>query len=150
MFEHFGETARDVLLTAQEEARLLRHNRLGTEHLLLGVLRAPDSVGARALTNLGVTMQGTRAHVRRIVGEGQTEVRGKFHSRPEPSGCSSTRRAKRSRLGTTTLSASTLCSDWCGNPRGWPAASCWTSTSTVRRFAAGCADCWPYRGDRRS
>ena len=87
MFEHFGETARDVLVTAQEEARLLRHNRLGTEHLLLGVLRAPDSVGARALTNLGVTMQGTRAHVRRIVGEGQTEVREQTPFTPEPSGC---------------------------------------------------------------
>ena len=82
MFEHFGETARVVLVTAQEEARLLRHNRLGTEHLLLGVLRAPDSVGARALTNLGVTMQGTRAHVRRIVGEGQTEVRGQIPFTP--------------------------------------------------------------------
>ena len=63
-----GERA--VIAAAEAEARKLHHGRLGTEHLLLGVLSRPDEPGARALAKLGVTLGPTRAQVMRIVGLG--------------------------------------------------------------------------------
>jgi len=67
-FEQFTEGGRDVVRAAEREARTLRHTRIGTEHLLLGVLSRPDEAGARALATLGVTLGEARAQVMRIVG----------------------------------------------------------------------------------
>jgi hypothetical protein len=86
-------------------------------------------------------MQGTRAYVRRIVGEGKTEVQRQIPFSPRAERMLEYVPREALAPGHTTLSASTSCSDWCENPTGWPPASRWTSTSTVRRFAAGCADC---------
>ncbi len=66
----FGDEAREVVMLAQQEARALRHNYVGTEHILLGLLAAPDSVAARTLTTFGVSPQGVRARVLQIVGQG--------------------------------------------------------------------------------
>jgi ATP-dependent Clp protease ATP-binding subunit ClpA len=63
---------RELVAAAEEEARRLHHARLGTEHLLLGVLSRPDAPGARALAKLGVTLGPTRAQVMRIVGLPET------------------------------------------------------------------------------
>ena len=63
---------REVVAAAEQEARKLHHGRLGTEHLLLGVLSRPDEPGARALAKLGVTLGPTRAQVMRIVGLPET------------------------------------------------------------------------------
>jgi ATP-dependent Clp protease ATP-binding subunit ClpC len=68
MFEHYTESARLVVAAAQEEARTLRHDHIGTEHLLLGVLHQDAEPGARALAALGVGLGDARAQVVRIVG----------------------------------------------------------------------------------
>ncbi|MGE5225711.1 MAG: Clp protease N-terminal domain-containing protein [Planctomycetaceae bacterium] len=68
MFERFTEKARSSVVLAQEEARALDAAAIGTEHLLLGILREPTSVGARVLDALGVTLDDTLAAVRRAAG----------------------------------------------------------------------------------
>ena len=70
MFERFTERARKVVVLAQEEAWVLRHNYIGTEHLLLGLLREEEGVAARVLTALGVTLDEARERVESIVGYG--------------------------------------------------------------------------------
>jgi ATP-dependent Clp protease ATP-binding subunit ClpC len=70
VFERFTERARQVVVLAQDEARELRHNYIGTEHLLLGVLREEEGVGARVLQRLGVTLDEARAQLARIIGRG--------------------------------------------------------------------------------
>ena len=70
MFERFTDRARRVLVLAQEEARLLGHNYVGTEHLLLGLAREADGVGAAVLRRLGFDADEARAEARRVVGEG--------------------------------------------------------------------------------
>jgi ATP-dependent Clp protease ATP-binding subunit ClpA len=70
MFERFTDRARNAVVLAQEEARRLQHNYIGTEHLLLGVLREPASVAGRALTRLGIGLDAARASVEEIIGRG--------------------------------------------------------------------------------
>jgi ATP-dependent Clp protease ATP-binding subunit ClpA len=70
MFERFTEPARQAVVTAQEEAIALRHHYLGTEHLLLGLLRGDHDPAASALDLLGIRLHDVRADVRRLVGEG--------------------------------------------------------------------------------
>jgi ATP-dependent Clp protease ATP-binding subunit ClpA len=69
MFEHFTDRARGTVVLAQEEARGLHHNHIGTEHLLLGLLRERTSVGRKALDRLGVRLDDVRSEVVRVVGE---------------------------------------------------------------------------------
>jgi len=71
MFERFTERARKIVVFAQEEARRLRHNYIGTEHLLLGLLREDEGVAARALSSLNVTLDEVREQVESIVGHGE-------------------------------------------------------------------------------
>jgi ATP-dependent Clp protease ATP-binding subunit ClpC len=73
MFERFTDAARKAVVLAQDEAHRLRHNYIGTEHLLLGLLREEKGIAARVFESLGVTVDPVRAQVVRIVGEG-TEV----------------------------------------------------------------------------
>ncbi len=82
MFERFTERARQVIVLAQEEARNLRHNYIGTEHLLLGLLREADGVAARVLGSLDVTLEEVRGEVSRIVGEGDSESQGQIPFTP--------------------------------------------------------------------
>ena len=70
MFERFTERARHSVVLAQDEARRLRHNYIGTEHLLLGLLREEDGLAARVLASRDVRLDGAREQVARIVGEG--------------------------------------------------------------------------------
>jgi ATP-dependent Clp protease ATP-binding subunit ClpC len=76
MFERFTERARKVLVCAQEEAGLLRHNFVGTEHLLLGLLRVEEGVAARALDGLGIHFADVRDKVAQAVPPGGEEVIG--------------------------------------------------------------------------
>jgi ATP-dependent Clp protease ATP-binding subunit ClpA len=71
VFEHFTERARVAVVFAQEEARDLHHNYIGTEHLLLGLLHDRASVGRQALDRLGVRLDDVRSEVVRVVGEGR-------------------------------------------------------------------------------
>ncbi|HET9173382.1 MAG TPA: Clp protease N-terminal domain-containing protein [Actinospica sp.] len=76
MFERFTDQARRVVVLAQEEARLLHHNYLGTEHLLLGVIRERDGLAARALADLGVSLEAVRDEVLVIIGRGERTPTG--------------------------------------------------------------------------
>jgi Clp amino terminal domain, pathogenicity island component len=71
MFERFTNRARNVVKLAQEEARRLDHDHIGTEHVLLGLLGEPEGIGAKALVALGVSLEAVRADVERIIGRGQ-------------------------------------------------------------------------------
>jgi ATP-dependent Clp protease ATP-binding subunit ClpA len=70
MFERFTDRARASVVLAQEEARLLNHSYIGTEHLLLGLLRESDGVAAKALASLGISLQAVRSQVEEIIGQG--------------------------------------------------------------------------------
>ena len=82
VFERFTERARQVVVLAQEEARALRHNYIGTEHLLLGLLREEQGIAARALEALGVKIEEVRAQVARIVGQGDVVETGQIPFTP--------------------------------------------------------------------
>jgi ATP-dependent Clp protease ATP-binding subunit ClpA len=70
LFERFTEQARHVVVLAQEEARTFKHDHIGTEHLLLGLLRAHDGVGVQMLESFDVTVERVRGEVVRVVGVG--------------------------------------------------------------------------------
>jgi ATP-dependent Clp protease ATP-binding subunit ClpC len=70
VFERFTDRARRVVVFAQEEARLLNHNYIGTEHLLLGLLREGDGVASKALESLGISLDEVRGQVEEIIGQG--------------------------------------------------------------------------------
>jgi ATP-dependent Clp protease ATP-binding subunit ClpC len=70
MFERFTERARRVVVLAQQEARMLNHNYIGTEHILLGLIREGDGVAARALTTMGISLDAVRQAVEDIIGRG--------------------------------------------------------------------------------
>jgi hypothetical protein len=76
VFERFTDQARRVVVLAQEEARLLNHSYIGTEHLLLGLIRTDEGVAAEALQSLGVTLELVRAQVEENVGYGQHDPSG--------------------------------------------------------------------------
>jgi ATP-dependent Clp protease ATP-binding subunit ClpC len=71
MFERFTDRSRRVVALAQEEARMLDHGWLGTEHILLGLIREGDGTGARALESLGISLDAVREQVEEIIGRGQ-------------------------------------------------------------------------------
>jgi ATP-dependent Clp protease ATP-binding subunit ClpC len=71
MFERFSDAARQVIVLAQEEARRLNHHYIGTEHILLGLLRDDESGATRALQELGITLEAVRQQVEEIVGRGK-------------------------------------------------------------------------------
>jgi ATP-dependent Clp protease ATP-binding subunit ClpC len=76
MFERFTDRSRRVIVLAQEEARLLKHNYIGTEHLLLGMLADGEGDAARTLESLGVTLEAARHEIREILGEGHEPQQG--------------------------------------------------------------------------
>ncbi|QUH03501.1 ATP-dependent Clp protease ATP-binding subunit [Saccharopolyspora erythraea] len=73
MFERFTERARRVVVLAQEEARTLNHNYIGTEHILLGLVHEGEGVAAKALESLGVSLEGVRGQVEETIGRGDQE-----------------------------------------------------------------------------
>src|ERR687885_605145 len=82
MFERFTERARQVVVLAQEEARTLKHNYIGTEHILLGLLREEEGLAARVLESLDITVEEVRAQVARIVGQGDEVTTGQIPFTP--------------------------------------------------------------------
>src|SRR5271165_6801595 len=71
MFERFTDRARRVVVLAQEEARMLNHNYIGTEHILLGLIGEGEGVAAKALESLGISQEAVRQQVGEITGQGQ-------------------------------------------------------------------------------
>ncbi len=82
MFEQFTERARQVVVLAQDEARTLKHNYIGTEHILLGLLREEEGLAARVLDSLDITVEEVRAQVARIVGQGDEVTTGQIPFTP--------------------------------------------------------------------
>ena len=82
MFERFTERARQVVVLAQEEARTLKHNYIGTEHILLGLLREEEGLAARVLEGLEITVEEVRAQVIKIVGSGEEVTSGQIPFTP--------------------------------------------------------------------
>jgi ATP-dependent Clp protease ATP-binding subunit ClpC len=76
MFERFTDRARRVVVLAQEEARMLNHNYIGTEHILLGLIHEGEGVAAKALESLGISLEGVRQQVEEIIGQGQSAPSG--------------------------------------------------------------------------
>jgi len=76
MFERFTDRARRVVVLAQEEARMLNHNYIGTEHILLGLIHEGEGVAAKALEALGISLEAVRSQVEEIIGQGQQAPSG--------------------------------------------------------------------------
>jgi ATP-dependent Clp protease ATP-binding subunit ClpC len=82
VFERFTEEARQVVVLAQDEARLLKHNYIGTEHILLGILREESGLAARVLESFDITLEEVRAQVSRIIGPGDELATGQIPFTP--------------------------------------------------------------------
>jgi ATP-dependent Clp protease ATP-binding subunit ClpC len=82
MFERFTDNARQVVVAAQDEARALRHNYIGTEHLLLGLLRDEEGIAARVLHLFDITAEDVRAEIRRVIGQGDEALTGQIPFTP--------------------------------------------------------------------
>jgi hypothetical protein len=76
MFERFTDRARRVVVLAQEEARLLNHNYIGTEHILLGLIHEGEGVAAKALESLGIKLEAVRQQVEQTIGRGKDAPSG--------------------------------------------------------------------------
>jgi ATP-dependent Clp protease ATP-binding subunit ClpC len=76
VFERFTDRARRVVVLAQEEARMLNHNYIGTEHILLGLVREREGVAAKALGSLSIGLNAVRREVEEIIGQGQAAPTG--------------------------------------------------------------------------
>jgi hypothetical protein len=82
VFERFTERARQVVVLAQDEARLLKHNYIGTEHILLGLLREEEGLAARVLESLDITLEEVRGQVARVIGQGDEVPAGQVPFTP--------------------------------------------------------------------
>ena len=135
-FDKFTERARKVLSLAQEEAQRFNHHYIGTEHLLLGLVREGEGVAARVLTNMGVELHKVRSAVEFIIGRG--EGAGHWRDRADPQrqeGHRAGRRRGAPPRTTTTSAPSTCCSAWSARARASPPA-CWRVwESTWKRSA---------------
>ncbi|MFZ2624187.1 MAG: ATP-dependent Clp protease ATP-binding subunit [Propionibacterium sp.] len=76
MFERFTDRARRVIVLAQDEAKMLNHNYIGTEHILLGLIHEGEGVAAKALEQMGISLEAVREQVEEIIGHGQTPPTG--------------------------------------------------------------------------
>ena len=82
MFDRFTDRARRVIVLAQDEARMLNHNYIGTEHILLGLIHEGEGVAAKALEALGISLEAVREQVEEIIGQGQQAPTGHIPSTP--------------------------------------------------------------------
>jgi ATP-dependent Clp protease ATP-binding subunit ClpA len=73
-FERFTDRAPRVVVHAQEEARMLNHNYIGTEHILLGLIHEGEGVAAKALESLGISLEAVRSQVEEIIGQGHGDT----------------------------------------------------------------------------
>ena len=87
MFERFTDESRRAVVLAQEEARRLNHNYIGTEHLLAGLRREERGAAARALESAGITLDAVRAEIEALVGRGQQAPSGHIPFTPRAKKC---------------------------------------------------------------
>src|SRR3984957_11614569 len=99
MFERFTDRARRVVVLAQEEARMLNHNYIGTEHVLLGLIHEGEGVAAKALESLGISLDAVRQRVEEIIGQGQQAPSGHIPFTPRAKKVLELSRREASQLG---------------------------------------------------
>jgi ATP-dependent Clp protease ATP-binding subunit ClpC len=99
MFERFTDRARRVVVLAQEEARMLDHNYIGTEHILLGLIHEGEGVAAKALESLGISLDAVRQQVEEIIGQGQQAPSGHIPFTPRAKKVLELARREMSQLG---------------------------------------------------
>ncbi len=109
MFERFTEKAIKVIMLAQEEARRLGHNFVGTEQILLGLIGEGTGVAAKVLKSMGVNLKDARVEVEKIIGRGSGFVAVEIPFTPGPSGCWSSPWRRPASSATTTSAPSTCC-----------------------------------------
>jgi hypothetical protein len=124
MFERFTDRARRVVVLAQEEARMLNHNYIGTEHILLGLIHEGEGVAAKALESLGVSLEGCARRLRRSSARASRRRRGISRSPLVPRRSLSCRCVSPGSLATTTSGPSTSCWACCVRVRAWR-PRCW-------------------------
>src|SRR6266511_3672749 len=110
MFERFTERARRVVVLAQEEARMLNHGYIGTEHILLGLIHEGEGVAATALESLGISRMAVRSEVEEIIGQGEAAPTGHIPFTPRAKKVLEFALREASSSGTTTSARSTSCS----------------------------------------
>src|SRR6476659_7009980 len=110
MFERFTDRARRVVVLAQEEARMLNHNYIGTEHILLGLIHEGEGVAAKSLESLGISLEGVRSQVEEIIGQGQQAPSGHIPFTPRAKKVLELSLREALQLGHTTSAPSTFCS----------------------------------------
>lgn len=109
MFERFPAHARRAVVWAQEEARMLNHDYIGTEHFLLGLIHETDGVAAQSLQTFGITLEDARSAVENTIGRGEHPAFGHIPFTPQPSTPWNRACAKRCSSTTTTSAPSTYC-----------------------------------------
>jgi hypothetical protein len=146
MFERLTDRARSALRLAQEEAGLLNHDFIGTEHLLLGLLREGEGVAAKALESLGVRIEIVRHRVEETIVPARLGAprkrAGAAHSLPGPRRCWSCPCAKPSSSVTPTSARNTCCWGWCGRDTAWGCRRSTVSASRATVFERSSANCW--------
>ncbi len=125
MFERFTDRARRVIVLAQEEARMLDHNWIGTEHLLLGLIHEGEGIAAKALESLGISLDAVRQQVEEIIGRGQQVPSGHIPFTPRAKKVLELSRREASQLGHHTSAPSTSCSASSVRATAWP-RRCWS------------------------
>ena len=120
MFERFTDRARRVVVLAQEEARMLNHNYIGTEHILLGLIHEGEGVAAKSLESLGISLEGVRSQVEEIIGQGGSSPSGHIPFTPGPRRSSSCPCVRRCSSATTTSAPSTSSSASSARARASP------------------------------
>jgi ATP-dependent Clp protease ATP-binding subunit ClpC len=120
MFERFTDRARRVVPLAQEEARMLNHNYIGTEHILLGLLREGEGVAAKALESLGISLDAVRQQVEEIIGQGQQAPSGPIPFTPRAKKVLELSLREALQLAKTTSAPSTSCSASSVRATAWP------------------------------
>ena len=133
MFERFTERARQVVVLAQDEARALKHNYIGTEHLLLGLLREEQGLAARVLESLGVTVEEVRIQVARIVGQGDELAMGQIPFTPRSKKILELSLREALSLGHDYIGTEHLLLGLARETRASPLASCSATGSTPTR-----------------
>ncbi len=132
-FDKFTERARKVLQLAQEEAQRFNHNYIGTEHLLLGLVREGDGVAAKVLANLGVELNKVRSAVEFIIGRGDRTVAGDIGLTPRAKKVIELASTKRGGSIITTSAPSTCCLVWSARAKASrPACSSGSASAWTR------------------
>ena len=144
MFERFTDRARRVVVLAQEEARMLNHNYIGTEHILLGLIHEGEGVAAKALESLDISLDAVREQVQEIIGQGQQAPTGHIPFTPaRQEGARATRCARRCSSATTTSAPSTSCSASSARARASPPRCSSSSAPTSTACASRSSSCSP-------